>query len=182
MKNLFIAVLFIVLGNQAYAQCIPNQAYANSAPGLHPAYLDTASTGQPYAAQLNIKTITDTAWLFNTLLVDLKVKATRILSVTGLPNGFIVNPNYNNINGYWLNGGTDPNWTPILGCINFSAQAADVQAALNGGPNNDGVYPLTIYVDIQAKGNPVPSTYAWLSSLGTPPYGNAMRKHHTHLL
>jgi hypothetical protein len=175
MKKLTTILLLSILSGYAYSQCTPNPVYANSPAGFYPAQLPAANTGQAYTAQLDIKTQTDTAILFNTLLVNLKVKGMKIIDVIGEPNGFVVLPTYNDVNGYWLNAGSDPNWTPILGCTQFSAQPAAVQAAVGGGPNNDGVYPLTIVVDALAKGNPIPSTYSWLSSIGQPPYGYAMQ-------
>lgn len=162
----------------AQAPCTPDPIYADSSAGIWPdsaTGLAIAYVGQPYSTVIQLKTLTDTSVTFQGIPVSLKVKALKILDVIGEPAGFTVAPAYNDVvNGTWQNEGTDPNWTAVQGCVLISASQSDVDAAAGGGPNNDGVYPITVYVDVLAKGNPIPSTYTWVSTLGTPPYGAAI--------
>jgi hypothetical protein len=167
MKRLLFFLAFSLgLSYLANAQCTIGPAIANanpgtilpdSATGLPPAY---AGNPNGYQTSLDIKTLTDTTVTIdingNPQTIALKIHKMRILSVkvfnpsnpsseTNLPSGFTYAPNV----GEWVNGGTAPNLTPVTGCVGVSANQIAVQNALNGGPANDGVYPLRIYVDIQ---------------------------------
>jgi hypothetical protein len=177
MKNQFLIILLLFLTQQLSAQnCTPNAAYLNSPAGLYPSQLPSGNTGQAYSTQLDIKTATDSSVTFQGIPVQLKIKAMKLLSVVGAPPGFSFTPTYNDlVNNTWQNGGSDPNWTPVQGCIAVSASIASVNTAATGGPLFDGVWPISVYIDAQGKGNPIPATYTWLSTLGTQPYGAAYK-------
>lgn len=164
-RLLSVSAITLVLAYSAKAQCTIGSAIANadpgtilpdSATGLPPAY---AGNSSGYLTSLDIKTLTDTTVVVGPPVnqtVALKVYKMKIYNVkvfdpanptveTSLPSGFSYAPNAPE----WVNGGTAPNLTPVTGCVAVSANQSAVQAALNGGPSNDGVYPLRIYVDIQ---------------------------------
>jgi hypothetical protein len=181
LKKLLTVVAVVAISAfaaNAQAPCQNDPIFADSSGGIWPdsaTGLPKACVGSDYNAIIQVKTITDTSVTFTGIPVQLNIKALKILDIVGEPAGFVAAANYNDPNGYWLNGGTDPNWTPVQGCVLISASANDVQAAAGGGVNNDGVYPIDVYVDVWAKGNPIPATYTWVSTLGTPPYGAAIK-------
>lgn len=187
-RLLFVSAITIGLANMVKAQCTIGPAIASadpgtilpdSATGLPPAY--AGNTGG-YITSLDIKTLTDTTATVGPPVnqtVALKVYKMKIHTVkvfdplnpsneTPLPSGFTYAANAPE----WVNGGTPPNLTPVTGCVAVSANQTAVQNALNGGPANDGVYPLRIYVDIQFT---APSLFitnpTWISS---SPYSDLM--------
>ncbi|UPT67464.1 MAG: T9SS type A sorting domain-containing protein [Sphingobacteriales bacterium JAD_PAG50586_3] len=170
------AVVAISFAANAQAPCTPDPIYADSSAGIWPdsaTGLPIGYTGDPngYAAVIQVKTLSDTSVNFQGIPVQLFVQRLKVLDVVGEPDGFVVAPAYNGLGGYWQNGGTDPNWTEVQGCVLISApQSAVIAAQAVQG----GVYPITVWVDVYAKGNPIPATYTWVSSLGTPPYGSAI--------
>ncbi|MFN7014525.1 MAG: hypothetical protein ACK4ON_09680, partial [Bacteroidia bacterium] len=165
-RLLYVSAITIGLAFTTQAQCTIGSAIAtadpgtilpDSATGLPPAY---AGNPNGYITSLDIKTLTDTTVTVTInnapQSVALKIYKMKIHTVkvfnpsnptneTNLPSGFTYAANAPE----WVNGGTAPNLTPVTGCVAVSANQASVQAALNGGPANDGVYPLRIYVDLQ---------------------------------
>lgn len=187
-RLLFVSAITIGLAYTVKAQCTIGPAIASadpgtilpdSATGLPPAYAGNTSG---YITSLDIKTLTDTTATVGPPVnqtVALKVYKMKIHNVkvfdpinpsneTSLPSGFTYAANAPE----WVNGGTPPNLTPVTGCVAVSANQTAVQGALNGGPANDGVYPLRIYVDIQFT---APSLFitnpTWISA---SPYSNLM--------
>lgn len=149
--------------------CTPNPMYADSAGGVWPDVFPTACKDNPegYNLVIDLKTITDTC-VTQPLPLCLYIKAFRISSIDGLPAGFQVAPAYNGTAGAfdaWVNGGTDPNWTPVQGCVLISATQADVQAATTGD------HAITVNVDLYAKNqdamSPLLASYTWTSSINT---------------
>ena len=164
-RLLFVSAITLGLAYTTQAQCTIGTAIASadagtilpdSATGLPPAY---AGNPNGYITSLDIKTLTDTTVAVPPPVnqtVALKIYKMKILNVkvfdpsnpsseTNLPTGFAYASNAPE----WVNGGTPPNLTPVTGCVAVSANQTAVQNALTGGPANDGVYPLRIYVDIQ---------------------------------
>jgi hypothetical protein len=169
IKKLFLLSAMCLFSVYGYSQCEPNPVYADSSAGIWPdsaTNLPPAYTGNTngYEAVINLKTLTDTTAEFSGFEIDLIVKAFRILDVTGEPEGFVISPNYNDTeNGTFQNEGVGPNWIPVQGCVSITAQQAAVQAAL---AINNGVYPITVVVDILAKGaDGFPQDYTWVSTL-----------------
>jgi hypothetical protein len=84
----------------------------------------------------------------------------RLDSIGGLPEGLTYTTDaaydttYDAIEnpfGYWINpGDTATGFSNTIGCISIEGTAADWTNAIGGGPNNDGVYPLTVYIDARA--------------------------------
>ena len=148
--------------------CTPNPIYADSAGGVWPDVFPTACKNEPagYNLVIDLKTITDTS-VTSPLALSLYIQAFRISSVDGLPSGFQVAQAYNgSVGGFdaWVNGGTDPNWTPVQGCAVVSAPQSAVQAA------NVGDNAVTVNVDLYAKnsqqGSPILANYTWTSTIG----------------
>lgn len=187
-RLLFTTAITMGIALASKAQCTIGSAIANADPGT---ILPDSATGLPpayagdpngYITSLDIKTLTDTTVVVGPPInqtVSLKVYKMKIHNVkvfdpnnpnneTALPSGFT----YAADAAEWVNGGTAPNLTPVTGCVAVSANQSAVQAALNGGPANDGVYPLRIYVDIQFT---APSLFitnpTWISQ---SPYADLM--------
>lgn len=167
-KLVLIAILLMAsyFSNQSYAQCTPNLQYADSLYDIWPdsiTNLPLAVIGSDYNTVIDIKTLTDTT----SSLGAVKVYAMRVNAgdVTGLPAGFTFTPNYTG-NGGWVNGGTAPNLTPVQGCVKVYAPASAVAAAAGGGPNNDGVYPILVKIDMKVTAGIV-FTPTWLSTIST---------------
>jgi hypothetical protein len=139
------------------AQCTPDPQYAGEPFGLWPdsiSNLPTAyannSTG--YNTNIDLVTLTDTvltATISGNTQSQIRaiIQRLRIHDVNGQPTGFSYAPNYSGTNG-WINTGSNPNYSSVQGCVNISAPQGAVQAALTGGPNNDGIYPLDVIVDV----------------------------------
>lgn len=93
--------------------------------------------------------------------VTMYMDAMRITEVTGLPSGLsLVTDVMNSATvespfGAWQNSGSIPNQVASIGCVSVSGNETDWIAAGTGGPNEDGVYPLTISIDTRiAQTNP----------------------------
>ncbi|CAF0921344.1 unnamed protein product [Rotaria sordida] len=184
LKKLLTVVAVVALSAfaaNAQAPCTNDPIYADSSAGIWPdsaTGLEHALDCEDYSTIIQVKTLTDTSVTFQGIPVQLKVKALKILDVVGEPAGFVVAANYNDPNGYWLNGGTDPNWTAVQGCVLISAPQSAVAAAVGGGQGvNNNEYPIDVYVDVWAKGNPIPATYTWArkSGLGYRRCSNSFR-------
>jgi hypothetical protein len=161
-KKLVLLAALVFTTIMAGAQiCTPDPNYANASPGIYPDSLDHAHAGQPYNMTITLRTLCDTSVLFQNIPVALTVHALKILDVVGEPAGFNFTPDV----PVWNN--PSP-CQPITGCVKVDAlEPAVTAAAIN-------VYPLTVYVDVLATGNPIPTTQTWVSALGTPPYGSAI--------
>jgi hypothetical protein len=155
IKNLLFASAFsLTIMGSAMAQCTPNQIYAQEPPGLWPdsvTNLPIAGTLSPgYSTVIDIKTLTDTTTVQSGQTVPVKVLAMKIHQVDGLPANFTYQTSYGtNANG-WVNGGTFPNITPVLGCAVIQGSQSAVQAALTV---NNGFHPLIVTIDMQVRLN-----------------------------
>ncbi|MCF8256356.1 MAG: T9SS type A sorting domain-containing protein [Flavobacteriales bacterium] len=145
----------ILLGGTATAQCTFDSQYAGQGPGMYPAVLDPVLTcvgcgDHTRSVSLITNTFMNVAnptspGNFITLYID----ATKLLSIEGQPAGTSFGtdlgaaPNL----GVWLNTGTVPNQVSTTGCSYVTGDEAAWNAAIGGGPNSDGVYPLIITVD-----------------------------------
>jgi hypothetical protein len=84
----------------------------------------------------------------------------RLDSIGGLPEGLIYTTDaafdttYDAVTdpfGYWINpGDTTTGFSNTTGCISIEGDAAAWTAAAGGGPNSDGIYPLTLFIDARA--------------------------------
>lgn len=174
-KLLFTFGVLSFLGNVVNAQCMPDPVFADSSFGVWPDTIENlpcafADNSGGYSTVINLKTLADTALVVSGQTVSAAVQKFRIFSVTGLPTGFSYTPNAVE----WVNGGTDPNFTSVQGCVTLSASQASVQTISSANP--DGVdFDLIINVDafVTSTNNPIINfalgSGKWLSdpALGT---------------
>ena len=150
------AAAFLAFNTGVNAQCTPDPQYAGEPFGLWPDSTENlpnafAQQAAGYNTDINLVTLVDTVLEadlgFGVSRINAVIQKLRIDDVTGYPAGFSYAPNYTGTDG-WVNTGTNPNFTGVQGCVNISANQAAVQAAIGGGPNNDGVYPIEVVVDV----------------------------------
>jgi hypothetical protein len=169
MKSILPSIFMLLFSGSLLAQCVPHAGFSGSGIAFYPAQLDPIFTCVGCGDQevvISLQTFADT-----TLSVELSpgnppldvtvfADFFRLDSIAGLPAGLsyttdaafdttydvVLNPF-----GYWINPGDTTNgFTPTPGCITISGAEADWNAAVNGGPNSDGLYPLTIFIDARA--------------------------------
>ena len=154
MKQLLPFLASILFGFSAIGQtCTPDGNFAGSPPGLYPA--GPLGPTCELIAPKTIVSLTDTSVYNATIQSDVTLYITRmrINSITGLPAGLSVSTDVigsadgNGPWGYWDNTGTVPNQTSALGCAYVYGTGGAWDAAVGGGPNNDGEYPLVFEVD-----------------------------------
>ena len=191
MKKILLSILVPFAVNASFAQCVPSDDFAGTGLQLSPTVLEpiyACNDCDDYEVVISVQTMADT-----TLSVELApgqppIDVTvfmdffRLDSIAGLPAGLnyttdaafdttydaVLNPF-----GYWINPGDTTNgFEDTSGCISISGLAADWTAAVGGGPNNDGLYPLTVFIDGRAA-NFDPVAIAgftgfdvWLTELG----------------
>lgn len=166
---LFAAIVFVFHVN-AQAPCSNDPIYANYPPGICNPGLPDAFSNQSfdYVYQL----VTDTSLLYNSTPVSVIAERICDIIIPGLTTGWVVAPNYNDPNGYWLNGGTAFNRTSVQGCFILSISQASLLNEL--GANDSIALPVQIYIDAWLIGNPIPSIPTWISSVGPPPCGGSV--------
>lgn len=169
MKRLLLSVLIVGFALQSKSQCIPFNEFTGSGIAFSPVPLNPvyAYVGSgDLEVVLSLQTFADT-----TLAVELSpgnppldvtvfADFFRLDSIGGLPSGltYTTDAAYDttfdpveNPFGYWINPGDTTNgFTPTNGCITISGSEAAWNAAAGGGPNNDGIYPLTVFLDARA--------------------------------
>jgi len=138
------------------AQCDFDQQFSGLGPGMFPDQLEPVVTCEGCGSHTrSVSLVTNTFInVANPLqpgsTITLYIDATKLLSIEGHPEGTSygtdLGPAPDEL-GIWLNAGTVPNQTAAEGCSYVTGEEAAWQAAIGGGPNNDGVYPLTITVD-----------------------------------
>jgi len=173
-KLLFTFCVLSFLGNVANAQCTPDPAFADSSFGVWPDTVNNipcafADNAAGFSTVINLKTLADTALVVTGQTVSASIEKFRILSVTGLPAGFTYTPN----TAEWVNGGADPDFTPVQGCVTLEAS---VQSLSSANPNGID-YNLTINVDAFIKStnnaliNFALGTGKWLSDPALSTFG-----------
>jgi hypothetical protein len=152
------------------AQCVPNSGFTGSGVAFLPSepiqVYSCAECGDQEVV-ISLQTFADTVLTIelqpgNPLDITVFADQFRLDTIEGLPAGLTYttdaafNSTYDPVEfpfGYWPNGGdTVVGFTEALGCITVSGDAASWTAAIGGGPNNDGIYPLTIFLDARAAG------------------------------
>lgn len=87
------------------------------------------------------------------IVVEAYYDTFRIIDIIDLPAGITAETDVMNtadVNGpygYWSNSGIPPNQSTVQGTLSMSASQATINGLLNGGPNNDGIYPIKVVVD-----------------------------------
>lgn len=173
MKNsILLLVLCLLIGSSRLgAQCTPSSQYADSSAGVWPNFADNlpcAYTFNPdgYNTSIDIKTITDTTINYLGFSLTALVRAIKIETITGLPEGFSFTPN----TAVWQNGGARPAYTPVQGCVQLKASQQTLQQI--GMMNPIGTdFNLKVFVDLQIDSvipdNPLvkPLYGKWLSEI-----------------
>lgn len=161
---LSISMLFVATAFSFAQTCTPDPQYAGSAPGLYPA--GPLGPTCELTAPKTIVSLTDTTVSVTTpfpITTTLFITRMKVTEVTGLPPGLEfatdVMASADPVEapwGIWENTGTIPNQTAALGCGYIFGTGGDWDAAVGGGPNNDGEYPLVFQVDafVQQADNP----------------------------
>lgn len=155
MKKLLLLSTALLIGSAVNAQtCNPDAQFAGSPAGLYPG--GPLGPTCELTAPKTIVSLTDTLVQTGNAFVPeatLYITRMRINSVTGLPAGLQLSTDVMgsaDVNapwGYWDNTGTIPNQTSAFGCAFVYGTSGDWDAAVGGGPNNDGEYPLVFEVD-----------------------------------
>jgi hypothetical protein len=175
MKKLVLPALALMMAAPVLAQCTFDSQYAGNGAGIYGTLAPVqACTGCGDATRsVSIVTVTDTLVAAGPITTTLYFNAMKVLSVEGNPAGTTYGTDLGagpNGMGQWNNGGTAPNLTPANGCVYVSGTEATWISALGGGPNSDGIYPLTILVDAQiSSSNPdisfIIANGSWLSAV-----------------
>lgn len=145
-------MLFIGTTN---AQCSFDSQFAGQGPGMFPVALEPIETcvgcgDHTRSVSIITNTFLDVA---NPLqpgsTIRLYIDATKLLSIEGQPAGTTIGTNIGASPdfGIWFNTGNVPNQVSATGCSYVAGDEAAWNAAIGGGPNSDGIYPLTITVD-----------------------------------
>ena len=169
MKAFIPSIVLVLFTGSLFAQCVPVPGFSGSGIAFQPVQLDPVYTCAGCGDQevvISLQTFADTTLSVELTPgnppLDVTVFADffRLDSIAGLPAGLTYTTNSAfdttfdavlNPFGYWINDGDTTNgFTPATGCIAISGSEADWNAAVNGGPNNDGLYPLTIFIDARA--------------------------------
>ncbi len=169
MRKLIVILAAIVVAIQVNAQapCQNDPMYAGYPPGICNPGLPNAFSNQAFYHVYQL--VTDTNLIYNQNSVSVIGERICDIVIPGIPTEWVAAGNYNDPNGYWLNGGTSFNRTSVQGCIIISINQGTLLNALGG--NDSITLPIQIYIDAWVIGNPTPSMPTWLSTIGPPPCG-----------
>lgn len=190
MKRTLSILTIVAASYNAMAQCVPNSTFTGSGVAFLPSEpipVYTCSGCEDQEVVVNLRTFADTVLTIelqpgNPLDITVFADQFRLDTIEGLPAGLTYttdaafNSTYDPVDfpfGYWPNGGdTVIGFTETNGCITISGDAASWTAAIGGGPNNDGIFPLTIFLDARAA-DFIPAELAnyvppgtWLADMG----------------
>ena len=164
MKRLTLLpfILFLSIGF-SYAQgCFPNANFAQENFGLYPTGALNMDCGGTSSSKTVINFV-DTVMNIEIIpqsptLVTFYIGALRLDSVENLPYGLEVSTDVFNTAipeapyGTWLNDGAVPNQTAAIGCFSITGNNLAWLNASTGGPNNDGIYTITLTFDYRVNG------------------------------
>lgn len=157
MKQIASTILLLSLSlHIALAQCNPDPTYLNDTLGFY-------GNTQCSASTFTFSSVTDMMGEIeflpgNPTTFTYFFDAFRIESLQGVPAGLAINTDVmasadiDGPYGYWYNGGNVPNQSPIVGCLSFSGDANLIASLSTGGPNNDGIYPILVNLDVRIEG------------------------------
>lgn len=168
-KSILLLIAAFGAVTASKAQCVPESDFEGTGLTFTPSTLDPvyacASCGD-HTRVISIQTFADTTLNVELapgnppLAVTVFADFFRLDSIGGLPDGLTYTTDaafdttydaVTNPFGYWINpGDTASGFTNTNGCITIEGDAAAWTAAIGGGPNNDGVYPLTLFIDARA--------------------------------
>lgn len=178
LLTLFSISLTVLSFNSVFAQgCFPDPQYTGSTSGIYPAgpMLTDCSGINAYKSYVTTAdTLAEFAPLTDSVLYHFD--AMRIVADTGLPAGLtlttdvIGSATQESPYGTWLNSGTAPNLSSVVGCIGVTGDSAAWQAASTGGPNSNGVYTIALSIDYRIASSEPDLTFlvpngTWASEL-----------------
>ncbi|MCF8461766.1 MAG: T9SS type A sorting domain-containing protein [Flavobacteriales bacterium] len=191
MKTISLSFALLLVAAFSMAQCTPTTGFTGWGMDLLPAELAPVESCFGCGSQervISIRTLVDTVLSVEVvpgnppLIVTVFADRFRLDSIGGLPVGlsYTTDAAYDttydavlNPFGYWVNGGDTTNgFIATTGCITISGSEEDWAAAVGGGPNNDGEYPLGIYIDVRAANYDPPALAntagynTWISEMG----------------
>lgn len=158
MKHILLFAAGLISFGSFAQTCTPDANYTGYPAGLYP----TGPLGPTceLIAPKTLVTLTDTTIDTGIAgMATLYIDAMRVNSVTGLPAGLsfstdvIGTADGSGPYGYWYNTGTVPNQTSVVGCGYVYGTGGNWNAAIGGGPNNDGEYPVVFEVDARIAGS-----------------------------
>lgn len=170
MRRFLFTLLMVGAGASVLAQCIPSEEFTGSGMDFIPLQPDpiyACAECADHEVVISLRTFTDTMLTIelspgNPSDITVFADHFRLDSIAGLPAGLTYTTDaafdttYDEQDfpfGYWFNGGdTAVGLTSTTGCITISGSAADWSSAAGGGPANDGIYPLTLYIDARVAG------------------------------
>lgn len=143
MKKIYALFAGLTISLAAAAQCTPNPSLFGAANNTNYSIIPDTITNLPlayvgvgYNTDLQFHIQPDTV----TQLGTFPIVQVQIDSVTGIPAGFSYIPNP--ANGTFTTPTNNPPGTGY-GCVAVTGTATAGQEL--GGPNNDGIYPITVY-------------------------------------
>lgn len=150
--------VFVLSSHNALSQgCSPDPSYSSEPSGFYPAGPLLINCSGVNATKTYVA-FTDTA-MANPVnpaqTIDAYIDAIRVDSVVGLPAGLSITTDVmsgatlESPYGVWLNTGSVPSQSPAVGCFGITGDPAAWQAALTGGPNNDGIFPISVFLDLR---------------------------------
>lgn len=191
MKNTLLTTLATLVVSAAIAQCVPTTDFDGTGLDLSPNQLAPvlACVGcGDHEVEFSVQTFADTVLSVELAPgnppLDVVVFADffRLDSIGGLPDGLTYTTDaasdttfdpVTNPFGYWINpGDTTSGFSSTTGCITISGPEAAWVNAQSGGTNNDGLYPLTVYIDARAANfdpaaiGGVTGFNVWLTEMG----------------
>ena len=176
MIRTFTSILFVLITVTGFSQtCNPDASFAGSPPGIYP--ITPLAPNCDLITPKTIVSLTDTIVEVTDpfpLTITAYIDAMRVLDVIGLPaeltfeTDVMASADANSPYGVWYNTGTIPNQVSALGCAFAYGTGGNWDALINGGPNNDGVYPIEFVVDARvAQTSPDVSAFlpngTWMS-------------------
>lgn len=162
-------VLLISFAIQGFSQCTPDQQYLSDTLGFYPEVSEDCGFTFSSEAERTVEII-------GVGNVTFYLDAFRITEILNLPVGItattdvIGTVDIDGPYGYWFNGGAVPSMSEVVGCVNFEESGTTFSSLVNGGPNSDGNFPITVKLDARIAGsNPdisfVIANGTWLSNV-----------------
>jgi len=157
LLHLSYAIALLFVSANAFGQCAPNPAFSGANNGIFPygpIMLDCSGQNADLTVVgMAVDTTSTISFPNPGTEIDIYFEATRIDTIIGLPAGLIVETDVmgsattQSPYGVWQYAGSLPQYDGSFGCMRISGSPSTWSALSTGGPNGDGVYPITIVQD-----------------------------------